>query len=34
MILITAFFEAEGPSTWLRQFTRLHRPLVTLDAML
>jgi Ni,Fe-hydrogenase I large subunit len=31
--LVTAFFEAEGPSTWLRQFTRLHRPVLTLEAM-
>ena len=24
---------ADGPTTWLRQFTRLHRPVATLDAM-
>jgi hydrogenase large subunit len=28
--LIAAFFRAEGPNTWLRQFTRLHRPVVAL----
>jgi hydrogenase large subunit len=31
--LITSFFMAEGPNTWLRQFTRLHRPVVVLQAM-
>jgi hydrogenase large subunit len=24
--LMTSFFKAEGPTTWLRQLTRLHRP--------
>jgi len=31
--LIRSLFDAEGATTWLRQFTRLHRPVVTLDAM-
>jgi uptake hydrogenase large subunit len=31
--LITSFFRAEGPNTWLRQFTRLHRPVAVLRAM-
>jgi hydrogenase large subunit len=31
--LITSFFQAEGPNTWLRQFTRLHRPVHTLVQM-
>jgi hydrogenase large subunit len=31
--LITSCFEAEGPCTWLRQFTRLHRPVSVLRAM-
>jgi hydrogenase large subunit len=31
--LITSFFEAEGPNTWLRQLTRLHRPVSVLQAM-
>jgi hydrogenase large subunit len=31
--LISDFFRQEGPSTWLRQFARLHRPVVTLTAM-
>jgi hydrogenase large subunit len=31
--LITSFFEAEGPNTWLRQFTRLHRPVLALGQM-
>jgi hydrogenase large subunit len=31
--LITSFFKAEGPNTWLRQFTRLHRPVLVLRAM-
>ena len=30
--LITSFFMAEGPNTWLRQFTRLHRPVAVLQA--
>ena len=28
--LIRSLFDAEGPTTWLRQFTRLHRPVATL----
>jgi Ni,Fe-hydrogenase I large subunit len=31
--LITSFFRAEGPNTWLRQFTRIHRPVVVLQQM-
>jgi hydrogenase large subunit len=31
--LITSFFKAEGPHTWLRQFTRLHRPVAVLQMM-
>lgn len=31
--LITSFFRAEGANTWLRQFTRLHRPVRILRAM-
>ena len=31
--LITSLFLAEGPNTWLRQFTRLHRPVAVLQAM-
>jgi hydrogenase large subunit len=31
--LIRSFFEAEGPNTWLRQFARLHRPVVVLQLM-
>ena len=31
--LIRSLFAVEGASTWLRQFTRLHRPVATLDAM-
>ena len=31
--LITSFFKAEGPTTWLRQFTRLHRPVSVLHEM-
>src|SRR5262245_58542783 len=31
--LISSFFRAEGPNTWLRQFTRLHRPVLVLQAM-
>jgi uptake hydrogenase large subunit len=31
--LIRSFFERQGASTWLRQFTRLHRPVATLRAM-
>ena len=30
--LITSFFRAEGPNTWLRQFARLHRPVIVLRA--
>jgi hydrogenase large subunit len=31
--LITSLFRAEGPNTWLRQFTRFHRPVGTLWRM-
>ena len=31
--LITSLFEREGANTWLRQFVRLHRPVVLLDHM-
>ena len=31
--LIRSLFADQGPSTWLRQFTRLHRPVATLVAM-
>jgi hydrogenase large subunit len=31
--LIASLFAAQGPTTWLRQFTRLHRPVATLEAM-
>ena len=31
--LIALAVRAQGPSTWLRQFTRLHRPVATLQAM-
>lgn len=31
--LITSFVKAEGPNTWLRQFTRLHRPVMVLQEM-
>ena len=31
--LIRSLFSDQGPSTWLRQFTRLHRPVATLVAM-
>lgn len=31
--LITSFFNAEGPNTWLRQFTRFHRPVTALQRM-
>ncbi len=31
--LIRSLFAVEGASTWLRQFTRLHRPVATLEAM-
>ena len=31
--LITSFFKAEGPNTWLRQFVRLHRPVAVLRRM-
>src|SRR5262249_25488221 len=31
--LITSLFKAEGPNTWLRQFTRIHRPIVVLREM-
>ena len=31
--LITSFFKAEGPNTWLRQFVRLHRPVAVLRQM-
>ena len=31
--LICSLFATDGATTWLRQFTRLHRPVVTLDAM-
>ena len=31
--LICSLYDAQGPTTWLRQFTRLHRPVVTLQAM-
>ena len=31
--LITSFFKAEGPNTWLRQFTRFHRPAAVLQQM-
>jgi hydrogenase large subunit len=31
--LIRSMLSAQGPSTWLRQFTRLHRPVGTLRAM-
>ena len=31
--LITSFFRAEGPNTWLRQFARLHRPVIVLRQM-
>ncbi len=31
--LMTSFFKAEGPNTWLRQLTRLHRPVYVLQAM-
>jgi hydrogenase large subunit len=31
--LLTSFFQAEGANTWLRQFTRLHRPVPLLQQM-
>jgi Ni,Fe-hydrogenase I large subunit len=31
--LVGSLFAAEGATTWLRQFTRLHRPVATLAAM-
>jgi hydrogenase large subunit len=31
--LLTSFFKSEGPNTWLRQFTRFHRPVLVLRAM-
>jgi hydrogenase large subunit len=31
--LVGSLFAAEGPSTWLRQLTRLHRPALLLPAM-
>jgi len=31
--LIASLFHAQGAGTWLRQFTRLHRPVATLQAM-
>ena len=31
--LLRSFFDREGPSTWLRQFARLHRPVTVLEAM-
>jgi Ni,Fe-hydrogenase I large subunit len=31
--LIRSLFATDGAATWLRQFTRLHRPVVTLEAM-
>jgi hydrogenase large subunit len=31
--LIASLFEADGATTWLRQFVRLHRPVATLGAM-
>jgi Ni,Fe-hydrogenase I large subunit len=31
--LITSLLRAQGAGTWLRQFTRLHRPVATLRAM-
>src|SRR5262249_30524836 len=31
--LIRSCFEREGPTTWLRQFARLHRPVAVLRAM-
>jgi uptake hydrogenase large subunit len=31
--LIGSLFAADGATTWLRQFSRLHRPVVTLEAM-
>ncbi len=31
--LLTSFFQAEGANTWLRQFTRLHRPVSLLQQM-
>ena len=31
--LTRSLFAAQGPSTWLRQFTRLHRPVATLQEM-
>src|SRR5215475_4433580 len=30
---MTSFFKAEGPNTWLRQLTRLHRPVAVLQLM-
>jgi uptake hydrogenase large subunit len=31
--LISSFYKAEGSNTWLRQFTRLHRPVILLYEM-
>ncbi|MBA3715071.1 MAG: nickel-dependent hydrogenase large subunit [Pyrinomonadaceae bacterium] len=31
--LLTSFFQAEGANTWLRQFTRFHRPVSLLQQM-
>ena len=31
--LIRSLFAEDGATTWLRQFTRLHRPVATLEAM-
>jgi hydrogenase large subunit len=31
--LIVSWMQAEGPNTWLRQFTRLHRPVLAMQFM-
>jgi len=31
--LITSWMQAEGPNAWLRQLTRLHRPVVVMELM-
>ncbi|HUO39467.1 MAG TPA: nickel-dependent hydrogenase large subunit [Mycobacterium sp.] len=31
--LITSWMQAEGPNAWLRQFARLHRPVVVMELM-
>jgi len=31
--LITDFFKQEGSNSWLRQFSRLHRPVITMKLM-